>query len=177
MVCYNLAKMGLQDITIIDFDEVEDHNVASQFYWSHQLWMPKVEALKDNILMMTDVEVNTINDKRDKQFGDITIVAVDDMDVRKAVTTYIHEQSDDFTSYFIVEARMGGTSYKFQCFDSWDDYFWWLGNWFPESERAPEICTEKAISFNTSIISGLICEQVSNFIMKRPVQALVTNQD
>ena len=27
-----LAKMGCQDINLYDFDEVEDHNIASQIY-------------------------------------------------------------------------------------------------------------------------------------------------
>ena len=44
-----LAKMGCQDITVYDMDEVEDHNVASQFYSEDQLGMNKLDALKENV--------------------------------------------------------------------------------------------------------------------------------
>jgi len=42
-----LAKMGCPNITVIDFDTVEDHNVATQFYKESQIKMFKVDALEE----------------------------------------------------------------------------------------------------------------------------------
>lgn len=175
-VCHVLAKMGLNDITVIDFDEVEDHNVASQFYSSKDIGKPKVESLAENVKLFSDIEIKPLNRKWENDYSEITIIAVDNMDIRKEIVDYIHAQSDDFNSSFIIESRMWGTEYFVQCFDSYESYLPWVASRFPESEKDPENCTAKAIAFNTFIIAWLIWEQVSNYIMKRPIKHLITNQ-
>jgi len=45
--------MGCENITLVDYDEVELHNTASQFYKTSDIGKLKVEALKDNILDFT----------------------------------------------------------------------------------------------------------------------------
>lgn len=176
MVALCLAKMGLINVSVIDFDEVEDHNVASQFYWTHNLNQLKVDALTENVKMFTDVELTPINGKRDGQYGDITIVAVDNMDVRKEVVKHIHEQSDEFTSSFVIECRMWGTEFIMYNFDAYTDYKGRLGNRFSEAEKDPEICTEKAIAFNTFIIAGLVGSTVRDYIMEKEIKPFITNQ-
>ena len=60
---YYIAQMWCNNITIIDYDEVELHNTASQFYKQSDIGKMKVEALKENIRDFTGVEVTSINDK------------------------------------------------------------------------------------------------------------------
>jgi len=48
-----LAKMGFNNLRVHDFDVVEDHNVASQFFKEPQLGMYKVDALRDNVKEQT----------------------------------------------------------------------------------------------------------------------------
>lgn len=47
-----LARVGLGRITIADFDVVEPGNLNRQHYFRHQLGMPKVIALKENIRLI-----------------------------------------------------------------------------------------------------------------------------
>jgi len=55
-----LARVGLGRITVADFDVVEAGNLNRQYYFRHQLGMPKVLALKENIRLINPaISVNT----------------------------------------------------------------------------------------------------------------------
>ena len=80
--------MGFSDMTVIDFDTVENHNVASQFYKTSQIGLPKVEALAQNVLEFTAVEITAINGRYAPEYtkiADIVILAVDNMEVRRNI--------------------------------------------------------------------------------------------
>lgn len=46
-VAENLARCGLTNFVLYDFDEVEPHNIANQMFAQKHIGMSKVEALKD----------------------------------------------------------------------------------------------------------------------------------
>lgn len=152
-----LAKMWFQDITLVDKDEVENHNVASQMYKSTDIDTPKVSALKNTILEFSDVECKVFNEwwTPENQYWDfdIVILAIDNMDIRKEVVDFYSQ--DPFCK--IIESRMWWTEYVIQVVD---DYMVRLGSWFPQSEADPENCTAKAICFNTFLIWWKIGELV-----------------
>lgn len=162
-----LAKMWFQDITLVDKDEVEDHNVASQFYSSNDIGRTKVWALKETIMKYSDVECIAINEWWDEDLAkekweyDIVILAIDNMDFRKRVVDYYTK--DPFCT--IIESRMWWTEYIIQVVE---DYMVWLASWFPQSEADPENCTAKSICFNTFLIGGKIGELVWKIVMKKP---------
>jgi sulfur carrier protein ThiS adenylyltransferase len=45
-----LARIGLKNIVLIDFDVVDEGNLNRQYYFRDQLGMLKVNALRDNLL-------------------------------------------------------------------------------------------------------------------------------
>lgn len=49
-VAFHLVRSGVLDLKIFDFDRVEPGNLNRQFYFADQIGMPKVEALKTNLL-------------------------------------------------------------------------------------------------------------------------------
>lgn len=52
-IAVHLARAGVGHLHIIDFDKVETTNLNRQYYFSDQIGMPKVTALKENILRIT----------------------------------------------------------------------------------------------------------------------------
>jgi len=46
----NLVRSGFKKFTIVDFDKVTPSNLDRQFYFLDQIGMPKIEALKINLL-------------------------------------------------------------------------------------------------------------------------------
>ncbi len=47
-----LARIGVGKLILVDFDVVEPSNLNRQQYFTHQIGMPKVEALQKNIAMI-----------------------------------------------------------------------------------------------------------------------------
>ena len=52
-----LVRAGIKQFTIVDFDFIAVHNLNRQFFFSSQIGMPKVEALKLNLLNINS-EIN-----------------------------------------------------------------------------------------------------------------------
>jgi len=44
-----LARIGIGELVIVDFDRVEESNLNRQYYFTNQIGMKKVAALKENI--------------------------------------------------------------------------------------------------------------------------------
>lgn len=175
MAAFYLAKMWLQNLWLIDKDDVEDHNVASQFYQESDIGKPKVEALANNIKLFTWVECTAINNRWTTDIGkelrsfDIVILAADNMDVRKEVVD--HYTKDPFC--FIIESRMWWLEYIIQSF-AFEQYDSWMASRFPQSEADPEVCTEKSICFNTWLIGSKIAETVWKYLTNRPYEFYAT---
>ena len=49
VVAIALARVGVGRLILVDFDVVEPSNLNRQQYFSHQIGMPKVEALRENL--------------------------------------------------------------------------------------------------------------------------------
>lgn len=48
----NLVRSGFKNLTVVDFDLVEPPNLNRQFFFPDQVGMPKVEALRDNLMRL-----------------------------------------------------------------------------------------------------------------------------
>jgi molybdopterin/thiamine biosynthesis adenylyltransferase len=151
-----LAKMGCDNITIYDFDEVEDHNVASQFFKESQLGELKTEALLKNVLEQTGIglKIGDVEDEKDLSDG-IIIIAVDSMKMRWRLNEYYKNKN-----ILIIDARMGGLQSEVYCAMSGDYEPTLVAVEGVESE----VCTAKAISFNCGLISSLVANYVRLYI-------------
>ncbi|MDI6731660.1 MAG: sulfur carrier protein ThiS adenylyltransferase ThiF [Candidatus Margulisbacteria bacterium] len=60
---FNLVRSGFRKLVLCDYDVIEPSNLNRQFYFNDQLGMPKVEALKTNLLRINsnlELEMNEI---------------------------------------------------------------------------------------------------------------------
>lgn len=153
-----LAKMGCSNIICYDNDKVEDHNVASQFYKESQLGEEKVEALKENVLEQTGIEISAapIIDQENIKEG-LIIIAIDSMEGRISLGEMYKEKD-----VYIIDARMGGLQLEIYTRKASE----YLATTVPPGDVDPEACTEKAISFNVAVIGGLIGNLVRLYAKK-----------
>lgn len=56
-VAIMLAKLGVKDIHVWDFDILEEHNICNQGYETHQIGWRKTEAVTEMCTLMGDVNV------------------------------------------------------------------------------------------------------------------------
>jgi hypothetical protein len=85
-IALSLAKLGIEDITVWDFDKVEAHNIPNQAYGIHDVDKPKVKALYELIQYETKTEINIKPQKYTNQrLSGIVIMQVDSMSERKRI--------------------------------------------------------------------------------------------
>lgn len=80
-----LTRTGFKNFILIDYDKVEISNLNRQFYFLHQIGIPKVKALKENILKINpdcyveeyEERITPENIENFMHKGDIIMEAVD----------------------------------------------------------------------------------------------------
>lgn len=85
-----LARLGLTNIHIYDFDVVSKHNVANQIYFDDQIGKPKTECIAETMRRINP-EINVIiHDKgwcANTRLNGYVFLAVDNIEIRKAIVT------------------------------------------------------------------------------------------
>ena len=88
-VCELLARFGLKNVKLYDFDVVEEHNLANQMFTTKNLYKPKIEGVYDRW-----VEINPEAAKTIKLYGDgwdgqklsgYVFLCVDNIDLRRRI--------------------------------------------------------------------------------------------
>ena len=106
-VALQLAKMGVKDITIWDFDHVEEHNVPNQLFDMSDIGLPKVEALNAKMTPSRSSGNITVKNERfvpGMPLAGVVFNLVDSMKARKE----IWEQSIKYKPNvkLLIETRM-----------------------------------------------------------------------
>lgn len=154
-----LARLGMEDITVYDFDEVEDHNLGHQAFRISDIGEKKVDALQGLILDATGVEIKTM-DLEVNGTGieaDILIMATDSMESRRIITG-----NANYT--FCIDGRMGGEAILVYAFSkpSLDRYRETL---YTDDEASDAPCGGKSIGYVSYIISALMEITIKKIIM------------
>lgn len=159
---YALAKMWVK-IKVCDFDKVDLVNTSSQFYSIEQVGMPKVEALKENILKMCNEDIEVIDwefKPEDFEDCDILVLALDSLEVRKNVVLSSKDTQFILDTRMFKELSIVNTLYGFQRDTRMEK---------ERREDADEIdqgtvCTEKAVAFNALCMGWLVGKLTSYYL-------------
>lgn len=155
-VAFLLAKMGVTNIHVWDFDIIEDHNLPNQMYRIDDIGKPKVEALGEVIEAFTGIKITPHNEvvTKDTELNGIVFLLVDSMEVRKEIW-------DGAIKYnlgieLMVETRLAistGMIYSINpCLP--DEIAFWESNWYPDKEAEESACSNRAISPTVSLIAS-----------------------
>ena len=167
----SLAKMGMTDITVYDFDDVSIENMNNQFYRFKDIGKPKVIALRDLIEDFTGVQITTVNGRFEprhvSKHRGILVTAADTMATRRMVHTALagyHMLSH------IIDPRMGAELFV-QCtinptskkdMDMWDVLL------FDDSNAAPVRCTAKSTIYTATLAAGHVVKTIKNILLNEP---------
>jgi hypothetical protein len=160
----SLAKMGVQDITVYDFDTVEEHNLPNQFYRQSDLGKPKVVALQEIIEQFEGMTIKAKNTRyKGQRLDGIVIIAVDTMDTRIHIWQFIKQNPG---IQLCIDSRMGAEVMRIYSFDPNDfsackEYEATL---YPSSEAIQVRCTAKTIMYTVLSIASLLANQVKKFL-------------
>lgn len=158
-----LAKIGCSNIKLFDFDKVEMHNIPSQMFTPEQVGMPKVNALQSTIKQFTDIETETVSEKWNGETSQIMIIAVDSMKERKNIYEQLKEK---YMVELMIETRMGAENMRIYPLtpSNPEHQKFYEKTLYSDKEASEEICTRKAIAYNTFVIGGLITSIVQKYL-------------
>jgi len=63
---YNMAKQGFENISVIDNDRIEKHNIGNQTWGLREVQAKKVQIMKNQISLATGISIFPIDKKLDK---------------------------------------------------------------------------------------------------------------
>jgi molybdopterin/thiamine biosynthesis adenylyltransferase len=109
-IVLSLAKLGVDNIHVWDFDKVEEHNVANQVFGLGDIGSLKVEALARLVFEQTGVRIKTHAERvtGDTVLGEIVLVLTDTMSSRKEIWDGALKLK--LRTKLLIETRMGADS-------------------------------------------------------------------
>jgi len=167
-----LAKIGCENVKFIDFDTVEEVNIANQLYGHFLINKKKIEALKliDDAQYLTKFEYiddEVTEENADSYMNEIMIAAVDSIAVRKIIWEACQERED---TKLYLDCRIG--RYNAQGYsvrphedlevDYFDEHYM-----FPATEAAEIPCTEKTIIFPCMWCAAFLTSEVVSYANNR----------
>lgn len=157
-----LAKCGFHDLTVFDYDKIEEHNISNQFYPLNAVGIGKIDALLSMIHEFEGIKISGMEDEYRKEDGKgqkgIVISAVDSMSSRKTIYESIRRNKDVIA---FIDGRMGGQQLEVYTakLDSIDDKKCYVSTLWTDEETEDTRCTEKAVIYNVLLIAGMIVNQ------------------
>jgi molybdopterin/thiamine biosynthesis adenylyltransferase len=106
-IVMQLAKLGLENIHVWDFDKVEGHNIANQRYAQKDIGLAKVVAIAQAVKDATGHDITIHEEKLEggETLGEVVFLAVDTMAARKAI--WQKSLRNKLRTKLVVESRMG----------------------------------------------------------------------
>lgn len=86
-----IAKTGLTNITLYDFDKVESHNIANQMFTENDIGKYKVDALAERMISINPEMKQSLKIEREGWHGQklagYVFLCVDNIDLRREIAT------------------------------------------------------------------------------------------
>lgn len=164
-IVWLLAKMGCRDITVYDFDKVENHNLPNQTYGLEDVGKKKVIALAKRTESETGVKIKTHAKRFIKEsVKGIVFVVTDTMESRKEI--WENSVRNQLNVDLLLETRMaaeGGKVYVIR--PTMPKHITaYEKTLHPDSEAEESPCTQRAIAPTVATIAGVAVFSMINFV-------------
>ena len=150
-----LAKLGISNITVWDFDIVEEHNIPNQLFGIQHIGMPKVEALKQIILEQTGLEIKVKNEKFESgRLTGYVFLMVDSMRARKDI--WDRSIKGKSAVDLLVEPRMGLNEARVYAVNPVDykEQKAYEACWYPDDEAEVSACGTSQSVITTALLTA-----------------------
>lgn len=172
LILDELAAMGIPLLQLIDFDVVEESNIASQGFLEADLGRPKVDATADLCCRInTDLVIRIISERfrRSMDVGDVVFCCVDSIDTRRL----IWEAVKDRVSFF-ADGRMTAEVLRVLTACDAPSRQYYPTTLFSTAEAYTGSCTAKTTIYCANIAAGLMLAQFTKYLRRLPVDPDIT---
>lgn len=166
-VALQLAAMGLPWLQLVDFDVVEESNLASQGYLESDLGRSKVEATADLCQQMNrELEIHEVRQRfrRSMETSNVLFCCVDRIEIRELIWNAVQDRTD-----FFCDGRMNAEVVRVLSACDSGTRMHYPHTLFSPEEAHAGYCTAKTTIFTANIAAGLMVEQFSRWLRNLPV--------
>ncbi len=168
-VALQLAAMGVPCLQIIDHDNVEIHNLASQGYLEEDLGQYKVQATANQCWKINGrVEIVRVPErfKRSLKVGNVVFTCVDKIETRKLLWDSVKDKVECW-----VDGRMSAEVLRVltACDPASRKYY--PTTLFSAGEAFQGTCTAKTTIYCANIAAGLIIAQFTKWLRNLPIDS------
>jgi len=167
-----LAALGVMQIQLIDFDEVESHNVTSQGFHESDIGKLKVHCTGASMAKIDGaVKVETVEDRfRIRQtLHAVVFCCVDSITSRTAIWRHLETRTG-----FWADGRMLGEVMRILTATDGDSREYYGRSLFAASEAQAGACTSRSTIYTANIASGLMVHQFTRWIRGLPIDGDVS---
>lgn len=171
-VALQLAALGVRQLTLIDFDQVDLTNVTTQGYRQADIGQPKVMATSQALREIdSTIEVTVIPDRfRGKHsLGSSLFCCVDSISAREA----LWRQAGHRTPFW-CDGRMLGEVLRVLTVAGPLGRPHYPTTLFAQSEAQRGQCTSRSTIYAASIAAGLMLQQFSRWLRDLPIEPELT---
>ena len=167
-VALQLAAMGITWLQLVDFDVVEESNLASQGYLEEDLGRPKVQAtgcLCRRINRALEVHEAPDRFRRSMEIGNVLFCSVDSIEVRRLIWQAIRDRLD-----FFCDARMSAEVVRVlvACDPAGRQHY--PTTLFAREEAYQGSCTAKTTIYCANIAAGIMLAQFAKWLRHLPTE-------
>ena len=167
-VALQLAAMGIPWLQLVDFDSVEESNLASQGYLQDDLDRPKVQATGD-LCHQTNhgLEVHEVAERfrRSMEIGNVVFCCVDKIDIRRLIWEAVKDKAD-----FWADGRMSAEVLRILVALDPVSRKHYPTTLFAAEEAFAGSCTAKTTIYCANIAAGLMLAQFAKWLRHLPVE-------
>ena len=166
-VAMQLAALGVMKIQLIDFDDVELHNVTNQGYRMVDVGRAKVAATTVAIKEVDPaIEVDSIVDRfRIRQsINDVVFCCVDSISSRSVIWKHLKNRAE-----FWADARMLGEVMRVLTATDGDSRIAYGQTLFAQSEAQAGTCTSRSTIYTANISAALMVHQFTRWLRRLPL--------
>ena len=162
-----LAAIGIPWLQLIDFDVVEESNLASQGYLERDLGRPKVEATAElccQIRQSLGFDLIPKRFRRSMELGNIIFCCVDSMDIRRLVWRSVKDSAS-----FFCDGRMSAEVLRIltACDAASREHY--PSTLFGSDEAYQGSCTAKTTIYCANVAAGMMLSQFTKWLRHLPV--------
>lgn len=170
-VAIQLAAMGVGHLKLIDFDKVEESNIASQGYMENDLGKDKVEAVADlckkiSSTIKIDIFTKEFNHES-TPVSPIVFCCVDRITTRGAIWNSIRDNPD---LNLWIDGRMSAETFRVLSVDSMLNHGYYDKTLFTAEEAFTGSCTAKSTIYCASICAGMMVSSFAKWLRGMPVE-------
>ena len=164
---FQLAKMGMSNITVLDPDVVSIENMSCQLYGFSDCGTPKALALQRIVQSRTHAQIQVFAEKwRPVPVKGIVVMAVDDMAMRQEIFEDLQKR---FGVNWFIDTRMGAETALMYVMNPHNlaDVNAYKKTLYSNEDALQEPCTAKSTMYTATMLSGIAAKAIKNLICKQ----------